>query len=232
MTDENITHEVSIQDGYTHWAKQYNQDANALIVVEEQLALPLLDGLAATRVLDLGAGTGRYAIRFAARGAQILAIDQSEAMLAIARQTAETAGVQIEFVQQPLEMPIPVTAESFDLVVSALVFCHIPNLALLVAETWRVLRPGGHILVTDFHPAAIAAGWRTQFTNESGTFLLPTSLHTPEHYLTILQQAGFQVQTVLEALVRDTPPSSFPADVLARDGELPFCLVILASKPI
>lgn len=230
MTNTDTPNEVSVQEGYTRWASQYNQDANALIVVEERLALPLLDGISFTHVLDLGAGTGRYAVRLAAQGAQVTAVDQSAGMLTVARQAASAAGAQIRFIEQSLEMALPLETDSFDLVLSALVFCHLHDMAQTLRETYRVLRPGGHLLVTDFHPAVIAAGWRTQFVNSDGIFLLPTAEHTPEDYLTALHNAGFQIQTVLEAPVRDAPTEAFPADVLARDGDKPFCLVILAFK--
>ena len=62
--------DVSVEDGYTRWATQYDHDANALIVLEEALALPLLASISATTVLDLGTGTGRYAIRLARQGAR------------------------------------------------------------------------------------------------------------------------------------------------------------------
>jgi ubiquinone/menaquinone biosynthesis C-methylase UbiE len=232
MTNTNITHEVTVQEGYRRWATQYDQENNALIVLEEQLTLPLLATIPITHVLDLGTGTGRYAIRLAAQGAHVIALDQSEAMLSVAQQAADQAGVQVRFLLHRLEMDIPGESDSFDLLLAALLFCHVESLAHMAHEAYRVLRPGGHILVTDFHPAAIAAGWRTEFTNDEGRFLLPTAQHTRDHYLTMLDNAGFRIQTVLDGLVRDAPTNAFPADIIAKDGDLPFCLVILASKPI
>src|SRR5438477_8889174 len=45
------------------------------------------------RVLDVGCGSGRYAVRFALEGAEVVGVDVSESMLAIARSRAEALGV-------------------------------------------------------------------------------------------------------------------------------------------
>jgi ubiquinone/menaquinone biosynthesis C-methylase UbiE len=231
MPNENTIYEVSLQEGYRRWATQYDLENNALIVVEEQLAIPLLATIPATSVLDLGTGTGRYAIRLAANGANVVALDQSEAMLSVAQQAADRAGARIHFRRHDLKTGIPLELNGFDLAIAALVLCHMENLDHVAKEAYRALRSGGHFLVTDFHPAAIAAGWRTQFTNSDATYFLPTARRTSDHYLSALRDAGFSIQTVQEALVGDAPEGAFPEDVMSRDREMPFCLAILASKP-
>jgi|SRR5579859_275720 len=233
MTGPNDAHEVSIQEGYERWAAQYDQDDNALIVIEERLTAPLLAPIRTTHVLDLGTGTGRYAIRLAAQGARVVGLDQSKAMLSIAQRAAERAGVQIQFIQHSLNTVLPneLGNNSFDLIVTALALCHVENLISVASEAYRVLCPGGHILVTDFHPAVIAAGWRTQFVDSGSTYLLPTAHHTRDDYLNALHSAGFHIQIVQEALVREIPENAISRELLDKDGDKPFCLVILASKP-
>lgn len=231
MTKTASSYEVGVQEGYTRWATQYDHEENELIILEEELTLPLLSSIPVNHVLDLGAGTGRYALRLAAQGAQVTALDQSEAMLDRGRKAARKAGLSVQFIQQSLEGRLPGEADSFDLVLAALVLCHVANLGNVAREAYRVIRPGGHIFITDFHPAATAAGWRTQFTNQGGTYLLPTASHTRDHYLTAVADAGFQIQAVKDGLVRDVPAGYIPADVLDQDGDLPFCLVVQASKP-
>ncbi|MBV7331831.1 methyltransferase domain-containing protein [Chloroflexi bacterium TSY] len=231
MTRPMNTYEVSVQEGYGYWADQYDQEDNALIILEEALTLPMLSAIPINQVLDLGTGTGRYALHLAAQGAEVTALDQSEAMLAKARQAASHAGLSIRFIQQGLEERLPSLAERFDLVLAALVLCHVADLDAVIREIYRVVSPGGHLIITDFHPAVIAAGWRTQFTSQAGTYLLPTAGHTREQYLTSVADTGFQLQAVEEGLVRDVPPGYIPEDVLVQDGDKPFCLVIQASKP-
>jgi ubiquinone/menaquinone biosynthesis C-methylase UbiE len=45
-----------------------------------------------------------------------------------------------------------------DVVISTLALCHVARLEGAIAEWGRVLRPGGEVVVTDYHPAASAAG--------------------------------------------------------------------------
>lgn len=161
----------------------------------------------------------------------MVALDESLAMLTIAHQAAVQAGVHVEFRQHRLDQTLPGESSSVDLVIAALVLCHVANLAQVAHEAYRVVRPGGYLLVTDFHPAAIAAGWRTQFTQADGTYLLPTAQHTRDSYLTALRTAGFHLHTIQDAVVRDAPTDAFPAEVLTTHGDTPFCLVILAVKP-
>ena len=90
---DKMQYEVDTEEGYAQWSAIYDQEANALIAVEEKLTAPILATLSFSYVLDLGTGTGRYALRFAQRGARVVALDQSEAMLAVARERAAKAGI-------------------------------------------------------------------------------------------------------------------------------------------
>src|SRR4051812_11895697 len=76
----------------------------AIITPEGQLATfgPILDGLPpGTRILDCAAGTGLLAVGLAQAGFQVTASDQSEAMLARARDLAAERGVALEVVRCP-----------------------------------------------------------------------------------------------------------------------------------
>lgn len=78
------------------------------------------------RVLDIGTGTGNLALRCLQRGARVVALDPSEAMLARARtKLRDTACVHLRRAEQPfLEVPFP--DSHFDAVVSSYAFHHVP----------------------------------------------------------------------------------------------------------
>jgi tRNA (cmo5U34)-methyltransferase len=104
-------------------------------------------GVAATRVLELGTGTGETALRVRARhpGAGWIGIDSSEAMLARARERLPDADLR----PQRLEDELP--PGSFDLVVSALAVHHLDGAGKrdLFSRVARVLRPGGRFVLGD-----------------------------------------------------------------------------------
>jgi ubiquinone/menaquinone biosynthesis C-methylase UbiE len=104
--------------------------------------------LTGQHVLDAGCGDGWYAAQLAARGARVVAIDGSEAMLAHARRRV---GDAIEFRRVELGLPLPFADTSFDLVLSALAIHYVRDYETLFAEFARVLRSGGRLVLSTHH---------------------------------------------------------------------------------
>jgi tRNA (cmo5U34)-methyltransferase len=106
-------------------------------------------GPAVASLLDLGTGTGETLAAVLVRhpGATAVGVDQSEAMLAAARQ--RLAGARVELRVAELTEPLP--DGPFELVVSALAVHHLdgPDKADLFARIARVLRPGGRFVLGD-----------------------------------------------------------------------------------
>ncbi|WP_026123683.1 class I SAM-dependent methyltransferase [Nocardiopsis chromatogenes] len=107
------------------------------------------------RVLDLGCGGGRHAFEAYRRGADVVAFDQNTAdladvatMFAAMRAEGEApAGTEAETVKgDALDMPFD--DGSFNRVIAAEIFEHLPHDTAAMAELYRVLRPGGIAAVT------------------------------------------------------------------------------------
>jgi SAM-dependent methyltransferase len=152
LDDELVEREVSAREGYALWAGHYDQEVNALIAIETPYVEAILNELPVATALDAATGTGRHALRLARRGVRVTAIDQSPEMLAVARAHAAREGLPITFHEGDLGDMLPFPDASFDLVLSALALCHIPQLAEAVREFARVTWPGGSVVVTDWHP--------------------------------------------------------------------------------
>lgn len=109
--------------------------------------------VAGHRVLDLGAGTGTLAIMIKQiqPDAQITGLDGDAEILAIARDKASRAGVDLNF-NLGYATALPYPAESFDRVLSSLVMSLLSreDKQLAVQEAYRVLRRGGELGIADF----------------------------------------------------------------------------------
>jgi len=222
--------ELDVQEGYRLWADSYDLESNALVLVEEPVVDRLLDGIAFADVLDAGAGTGRHALRLAARGARVTAIDASREMLALARAKAAQAGATVAFREARLDQRLPFEEESFDLVVCALVLCHFADFKPVVAEFARVLRPGGHLLVTDFHPDIVAAGARTSFSREGERYVLPNPPLTTADYVDAATGAGLSVREVVEIPLNAAPAWSMNEAFARTFKDNQLCLILLAHR--
>jgi demethylmenaquinone methyltransferase/2-methoxy-6-polyprenyl-1,4-benzoquinol methylase len=109
------------------------------------------------RALDLCCGTGDVALAFARQGAEVVGLDFTEAMLAVARQRASKASsksscdstLRVEFVRGDAQQ-IPFPDNQFDIVTIAYGLRNLASWETGLAEMLRVAKPGGRILVLDF----------------------------------------------------------------------------------
>jgi SAM-dependent methyltransferase len=104
------------------------------------------------RVLDLGSGGGIDVLLSARRvgpTGKAYGLDMTEEMLALAlRNAAEAGATNVEFLKGRIE-EIPLPAETIDVVISNCVVNLSPDKAAVLRETYRVLRAGGRIGISD-----------------------------------------------------------------------------------
>jgi ubiquinone/menaquinone biosynthesis C-methylase UbiE len=230
MNERETIQEVSTQEGYAYWAASYDQEDNALIAVEEAYVNPILAQLSAERVLDVGTGTGRHALKLARGGANVTALDRSLEMLAVAQQRARDEGLSINFQVASLDVDLPFADGQFDLLICALVLCHLPVMNKTIKEFVRVLRPGGSLLITDFHPHSVQVGWRTQFKQEGVKYLLPNVPHTRDDYLWALTSNDLSILKEIDIALKEVPEGYLSDEVLYGHKEQLLCLILLARK--
>ncbi len=223
--------EVGTLEGYNLWASTYDIEKNPLIVIEEPRVDEIVERLPITRALDVGAGTGRHTLKLARRGVQVTALDRSPGMLAVARSTTQREGLPIEFRQASIHDGLPFDSESFDFVICALVLSHELDLFGTVQELHRVLQPGGHLLITDWHPYCIAQGWRNVFFTPGVAHLLPSTPNTRADYLAAVERVGFHLLVTMDIPIREIPEGYVPDDLHRYHDDKPFCRVLLARKP-
>ena len=104
------------------------------------------------RVLDVACGTGNAALLAGARGADVVAVDLAERLIAVARQRAAGAGIRAEFIVGDAHA-LPVADASFDIVLSVFGLIFAADPAKAIGEVARVLRPDGRAFVTAWLPS-------------------------------------------------------------------------------
>lgn len=97
--------------------------------------------------LDMGAGTGFITEGLLARGAQVIAVDQSSHMLdELQRKFGHRAGLDCRVGE---EQSIPVPDGSVDFVFANMYLHHVEDPPGAIREMARVLKPGGKLVLTD-----------------------------------------------------------------------------------
>jgi ubiquinone/menaquinone biosynthesis C-methylase UbiE len=159
-----------------------------------------LEGLgvdASWRVLDVCCGWGvptRYvAGRF---GCRVTGVDVTQRSIEFARKA--TAGTDVEPLvdfHQGSALDLPVETGAFDLVWSQDGFCHVPDRPRVLAECFRVLRPGGYLVFTDWMRGEFITREELRAFCDAWSF---PGLETPDSYPPLLTTAGFEIVSVEE----------------------------------
>jgi len=148
-----LTHELKkkAHQEFSGWAETYDDSLLNRFLFEPGHAM-LLDALTdlgpGARVLDIGCGTGELARRLARRGCSVVGFDLCEPMLHQIRPKlyGESARVRLAV---GVSEHLPFAARTFDAVTCANSFHHYPDQRAVVREMFRVIRPGGRLLVVD-----------------------------------------------------------------------------------
>jgi SAM-dependent methyltransferase len=135
---------LTVADGYDGWATSYDGEDNGCFPMRDEVLSPMLDRLPTGRALDAACGTGAVAQQLVARGHDVVGIDISEAMLSRARRAVPGAC----FLAGDMTA-LPLRDGDVDHVVCSLALTHLCDLRPFFAETARVMRAGGHLLLLD-----------------------------------------------------------------------------------
>jgi demethylmenaquinone methyltransferase/2-methoxy-6-polyprenyl-1,4-benzoquinol methylase/ArsR family transcriptional regulator len=123
-------------------------------------------------LLDLGTGTGRMLELLAPRAARAVGVDQSAAMLALARSRVDLAGLRNVHLRQGDIYAPPVERDGYDLIVIHQVLHFLDDPARALSEAARALAPSGRLAVVDFD-AHHEEYLRTDFAHRRLGFTLP-----------------------------------------------------------
>jgi malonyl-CoA O-methyltransferase len=193
---------LPVLDAYARWAASYPADAhNPFMCVEQRALLDLLPDVSGAVVLDLGCGTGRYLKIVRARGAAAaVGLDISPHMLrqAVAVTTAVACGDLAS---------LPFRSGAAGIVICGLAVGHLQRLSGAIAEMGRVLKPGGTLLYSDFHPTAHLAGRRRLFEANGREYAVEHHAHLYPVHEAACAAADLDIDAVSEPAGSDGVPA-------------------------
>ena len=112
--------------------------------------LKLIKDVKGKSILDAGCGPGKYAEILIAQGAQVTGFDMSPRMVELARKRNKGIG---EFFVHDLAQPLTTKKDgSYDIVLCALALHYLEDWNPTIKEFYRLLNPGGHLVISIEHP--------------------------------------------------------------------------------
>jgi ubiquinone/menaquinone biosynthesis C-methylase UbiE len=208
------------------------------ILVQSALTELLGDNLRDKKILDAGCGDGVHSNYLQNKGAVVEGVDGSPKMIKLAQ--SKFAGINFQVVD--LLGTLPFTDESFDVVLSVLVFMSLEDISAFLKEAARVLKPTGNLICIVHHPSfgntamrlyksvldkilgrkpkglieTYYPGLKIPRKNEHGaTKEIPYYHRTFEEYSKEFNQADFVIKTMLE-------PHHLPENFLAQSPKLEY----------
>ena len=189
---------VSARQGYALWADTWDATPSPIVALEHRALLPWIARLHPRRAIDVGCGTGRWTARLSAIG-----VDASRAMLAMA---AGKPGLRGRLAVADATA-LPIASGAAHLVLCALTLGHIRDQAAAMHEFARILAPDGTLLLTDFHPAAAAHGWRRTFRRDGRVYELENHAYTLDQLRDAA--AGLELAECAEATIGEPERALF-----------------------
>jgi ubiquinone/menaquinone biosynthesis C-methylase UbiE len=150
---------------------------------------------ASGRTVDVGAGTGVNVELFGDEIDKLVLVEPDPHMAVRLRRRVAASGVEAEIVQAPAER-LPFEDASFDTAVFTLVLCTVPDPAAALAETARILRPGGRMLFVEHVRSEDSRRARWQDRLERPWGLLANGCHPNRDTVALIETSALELEEV------------------------------------
>jgi malonyl-CoA O-methyltransferase len=179
---------------YRLWSQTWESDPSAIVALESRWLSPWLAGLRGKVFLDLSCGVGRWLAYAQAQGATVFGTDLCREMLIEAQRKTTLAGS----LALADTCRLPFRDECADVALCALSLGHMTPMESAVTELARVVRPGGFLIVSDFHPGALQHGWKRTFRSNGELYEVETYPYTSEGLIECAGRQGLVLQELQE----------------------------------
>lgn len=182
-----------VVEAYDIWAENYDlQPGNLMLDLDEVLFTKLLTCLSLENkvVADIGCGTGRHWAKILRQNpTSLTGFDVSPGMLKKLNDKFPEAKTYI-ITDNHFE---DVADETYDVILSTLTVAHIKDIEDAL-QTWcRISKQQADIIITDFHPNALASGGKRTFKHGDKHIAVQNFVHTTDTIKQILLKNGFRV---------------------------------------
>jgi SAM-dependent methyltransferase len=230
ITKAQTAQSISAIEGYRLWAETYDSDVNPILALEMRVLSGRLGELAGKTLLDVGCGTGRWTAEAASRGARAFGLDLCTEMLSHAWRKDGLAGRLA--VANMLRLPL--RSRRIDVALLSFALSYIEDPAPALREVSRVTRSGAVIALSDFHPAALEAGWKRTFRRATELYELQSFRHGRATLQELGSDMGWRLEAVLEPCLgepeRELMRAAGREDLFEQAATHPAVLIILWRK--
>jgi ubiquinone/menaquinone biosynthesis C-methylase UbiE len=192
-TQRAFPEEKEAVEAYDLWSNTYDiQAGNLMLDFDRDVFYKLFASIniRGKYVADIGCGTGRHWDKITEQEpAYLHGFDVSKGMLDQLRQKFANACLSlIEDNNFSL-----VEDNLFDVIISTLTIAHIKNIDAAIEAWSRILKPCADIIITDFHPSALAVGGKRTFSNNGKLISITNHIHSVERVKRLYKAHGFEV---------------------------------------
>ena len=196
--------EMPVAEAYDIWAGSYDaQPGNLMLDLDEIVFSGLLQkvDIKNKQLADIGCGTGRHwPALYGLSPAGITGYDVSAGMLEQLKTKYPLANTRQINEQLPGDIP----AHEMDCIISTLTIAHIRNLETAASSWTRILKQGGDLLITDFHPALLVNGGKRSFKHNNKTLAVVNYVHSLDDVKRVFIKLGFSIIDQQEKYIDET----------------------------
>lgn len=171
-------------NGYDLAAVDYDKKEKYLNSFEQNKLLPLFGDIKNKKILDVGAGTGRLALKLSNLGATVTALDVSFEMLKVLTGKNKKIETKLGDAQN-----LPFDDEAFDILVAAFVVVHLKNPMSFFDEAYRVLKNNGKLIITNINQKEAP-----EVKTKQGKIKIESFYHRPEKIIEDLESLAFNIE--------------------------------------
>jgi ubiquinone/menaquinone biosynthesis C-methylase UbiE len=197
------------EKAYNLWAAGYdNQPGNLMLDLDEQVFSDIINNLQVTgkTIADIGCGTGRHWPKLIAlQPGRLAGYDVSAGMLG--RLNEKFPGAVTYLLRDELLPELP--DASCDIIISTLTIAHIEKIETALQEWNRVLKKGGEVVITDYHPLALTKGGKRTFSHGGKTIAVKNYIHPVEKIKHFAGQLGWTTIRFTERIIDDSVKSYY-----------------------